>query len=287
MPSPLDISTKYYFWKPYMAYFEAFELKAYQGHVSFPDGLILDLGCGDGTFAQMLKELLGFERHVIGVDFDLKRLCAAQRKSVYSQVFRVNIIELPFKEESFDAVFANQVLYYVRPNPGQAIAEIRRILKKGGKLICTVPIDSADQHYYLTGILKGIGLTLLGQWHRQRMNIRFFGNGYLSSFSLGGWIKMLKECGLSIQKVIPYISAAISRRWSILTLTPFRAMSILKIIPSKQVHRLASIIQKQMMRSYKHLSISTLPEYGDFILIISEKPDNGTNEDDSKQAKRL
>ena len=111
MPGPLDISTKYYFWKPYQAYFEAFELKAYQESVELPNGMVLDVGCGDGTFAQMLKELTGFEASLVGVDGDPQKLLrAVQRVAVYSGVLRLDGSHLPFKDQSFDAVFANQVL---------------------------------------------------------------------------------------------------------------------------------------------------------------------------------
>lgn len=42
------------------AYFNAYQLNAYRNFVVLQDkdGLILDLGCSDGTFGQMIKELL-------------------------------------------------------------------------------------------------------------------------------------------------------------------------------------------------------------------------------------
>jgi len=43
---------------------------------------------------------------------------------------------IPFEDETFDAVIANHMLYHV-PDRAKAIAEIKRVLKPGGRLIAT------------------------------------------------------------------------------------------------------------------------------------------------------
>jgi ubiquinone/menaquinone biosynthesis C-methylase UbiE len=276
MLSPLDISTKYYFWKPYVAFFNAFELKAYRDFVRFPDGLTLDLGCGDGTFAQMLKELLGFQTPLIGADRDGdKVLKAARQSSIYSQVINLDASYLPFRDASFDMVFVNLALYYVRPDPGHAIREIRRILKKRGTFICTVPTHIADKHYFIAELLERIGLVRLANLYRQRLSTRM--GFWESSFHPDRWCMMIEESGLNIQKVIPFISAAVHRWWSILATAPFRVMGATRVIPFKKVHRLAASLQKYLMiRSYNNLSIFPLHDGGDYILIISRKSDDET-----------
>jgi SAM-dependent methyltransferase len=45
---------------------------------------------------------------------------------------QVNILDLPFAEESFDVVVSDQVLEHVEGNPQQAVDETRRVLKPGG-----------------------------------------------------------------------------------------------------------------------------------------------------------
>ncbi len=47
-----------------------------------------------------------------------------------------NIEKLPFKDETFDVVIANHVLFYC-DNVNQAITEVRRVLKPGGRLIAS------------------------------------------------------------------------------------------------------------------------------------------------------
>lgn len=79
-PTPAEITSKHYYWKPAMAYFAAFELAAYRDASAVPAGRLLDLGCGDGTFAWMLRELDQISGILVGVDVDWKRLLRARRE---------------------------------------------------------------------------------------------------------------------------------------------------------------------------------------------------------------
>src|SRR4051794_9093060 len=58
---------------------------------------------------------------------------------------------LPFVENSFDAVLSVAVLEHVR-NPLQAAAEMVRVLKPGGDLLCAVPflqpLHGYPHHYF-------------------------------------------------------------------------------------------------------------------------------------------
>ena len=253
-----------------MAYFQAFELKAYQEGVRFPNGLILDLGCGEGTFAQMLRELLDIESLFVGGDCDRAKLVrAARRDGLYVQTVGLDASHLPFKEETFDAVLSNAVLYNLRPTPEQAVREVQRVLKKGGEFIITVPTHLADQHYWVEEFLRKMRLVGLAHWYRQRMNQRM---GFVSALRPDMWCKMLEASGLSVQTVIHYISGAVSRRWSVLAMTPLRLMGGLRMLSPKAIHRTVSVVQKRLMaHSYRHLSTVAAEECGDYLLIVSEK----------------
>lgn len=47
----------------------------------------------------------------------------------------VNIEEIPYKDEQFDRVIANMMLYHV-PNIQKALSEVNRVLKDGGIFYC-------------------------------------------------------------------------------------------------------------------------------------------------------
>lgn len=275
MQEPLDIATKYYFWKPYAAYFHAFELKGYGDFVQFPEnGLVLDLGCSDGTFGQILKELLEFKTPLIGVDCDENRVKKATRRTnVYSQVLQNDASShLEFDDESFDAVFANQILHCIPPNPEKVIKEVSRILKKDGIFICTVVTDLVDSHFCVAEFLKKLGLNKFAGFYSQSMCSGIPGSEFVSKFSSDKWCKILEGGGLTVQNVVPFISQRVTYRWSLLTLPFWRVMGFLKILPLKGLHSLSSKIMKRLMvDSYNKLSNTVQSEPGDYILIICKK----------------
>lgn len=87
---------------------------------------IVDIGVGPGQ----LQELFPKDTITIGVDF------IPYEKTV-DVVCDLNK-DLPLKSESFDLAFASNVFEHLY-NPKLAISESARVLKKGGKLIASVP----------------------------------------------------------------------------------------------------------------------------------------------------
>ncbi|WP_290623196.1 MULTISPECIES: class I SAM-dependent methyltransferase [unclassified Archaeoglobus] len=118
------------------------------GHVAFPElwkdflaGLlerkmrILDVGTGTGFIALLLAEL-GYE--VVGLDISEGMLRVARDKARKAGVdvdFQVGDAEnLPFDNESFDAVISRHLLWTL-PNPKKAVEEWVRVVRKGGRVI--------------------------------------------------------------------------------------------------------------------------------------------------------
>jgi len=60
---------------------------------------------------------------------------------------KVDITKIPFEDNSFDVVLCNHVLEHV-PNDIQAMAEMYRVMKKGGWGIISVPIDYRREETY-------------------------------------------------------------------------------------------------------------------------------------------
>jgi len=89
-------------------------------------GRVIDIGCG----LQPYRALLGpGVTEYVGVD----------REHELTNPTVVGSAEaLPFPDESFDVALSTQVLEHV-PEPYRALGEAVRVLKKGGRLILTVP----------------------------------------------------------------------------------------------------------------------------------------------------
>lgn len=101
---------------------------------------ILDAGCGDGINTQELEKYAeGFNRgnSVTGIDSSKIRV-ARVRKKIKGPVILGTLNDLPFENNSFDAVLCNHVIEHI-PQPNTAMSEIFRILKPDGILIIGVP----------------------------------------------------------------------------------------------------------------------------------------------------
>lgn len=96
---------------------------------------ILDVGTGPGIVAFLLAEL---GHDVTGMDLSEEMLRNARENAARFDLpveFKQGDAEnLPFEDKSFDAVVNRHVLWTL-PNPGKAIAEWRRVLKPGGKVV--------------------------------------------------------------------------------------------------------------------------------------------------------
>ncbi len=99
-------------------------------------GTSLDLGCGTGTFALALAERRP-DAEVIGVDGDAEILGIAKRKPASSAIrWKEGLAqEVPAEDGSADVVTISLVLHHLLPDDKRrALAEIKRVLKPGGRL---------------------------------------------------------------------------------------------------------------------------------------------------------
>lgn len=96
---------------------------------------ILDLGCGDGTFA---IELARRGAEVIGIDASRSMIEAACRRSSAQNLdvvfYQAKADAIPFAEGTFDAVVAITILCFVRDATPE-FREIGRVLRPGGRLV--------------------------------------------------------------------------------------------------------------------------------------------------------
>jgi ubiquinone/menaquinone biosynthesis C-methylase UbiE len=98
---------------------------------------VLDVGCGTGRLAGWIHERVGPSGAVVGIDPLAERIAVARNRN--SDVrFEVGSAEDlgRFPDESFDAVCLSAVFHWIENKP-KALAEIRRVLRPGGRLGCT------------------------------------------------------------------------------------------------------------------------------------------------------
>jgi ubiquinone/menaquinone biosynthesis C-methylase UbiE len=98
-------------------------------------GMVLEIGCGRGTGVEVILQQFG-AAHVSGIDLDPLQIERAQKRLQGKHDGCFTLIQghaeqLPFADQSFDAVFDFGALHHV-PDWQRAISEIRRVLKPGG-----------------------------------------------------------------------------------------------------------------------------------------------------------
>jgi SAM-dependent methyltransferase len=89
-------------------------------------GRVLDIGCGLQPYRSFLNPEV---TEYVGVD---------REGPLSSPTVVGDAMSLPFPDESFDVVLSTQVLEHL-PKPADAVREAVRVLRRGGRMIVTVP----------------------------------------------------------------------------------------------------------------------------------------------------
>ncbi|GAB2890451.1 class I SAM-dependent methyltransferase [Streptomyces mayteni] len=124
------------------AYYERPAMLALAGDVA--GRRILDAGCGSGPLSAALRDRGAV---VTGVDASAGMLALARRRlGDDADLHAVDLSDpLPFADGAFDDVVASLVLHYLE-DWGPTLAEMRRVLRPGGRLIASVHHFPDDFH---------------------------------------------------------------------------------------------------------------------------------------------
>jgi SAM-dependent methyltransferase len=96
---------------------------------------VLDAGCGTGGNALLLRRY----GRVTGVDIAPEALELGSPR-LPGALARGSVLSLPFADASFDLVTSFEVLYHrAVPDEAPALAEARRVLRPGGRLLIRLP----------------------------------------------------------------------------------------------------------------------------------------------------
>jgi methionine biosynthesis protein MetW len=156
-----------------------------------PTTRCLDVGCGTGnSYAPELTRRAGM---YLGVDVSAEAVAAAQASGLNAQTIS-DAAQLPFADDSFDLVVCVEVLEHLFA-PHEAVREIRRVLRPGGRLVASTPNIAywRLRANLLCGVWNPIGdeLSLEQPWRDP--HIRFFTTRTLE--------RMLRAAGFSSVRV--------------------------------------------------------------------------------------
>ena len=111
---------------------------------------VLDIGCGGGaTLARLAGRMGEGSGRVTGVDHsevacaESRELNAAEIEAGRIRVVCASVVDLPFADASFDVVTTIESFYFW-PEPEKSLAEVRRVLARGGRFLLVADIYEKD-----------------------------------------------------------------------------------------------------------------------------------------------
>lgn len=102
---------------------------------------ILDLACGTGVVTRQVAKHASNSGSLVGVDHSSEMLGVARALAMEAALdvewIEADAGKLPFGDNRFDLAFCQQALQFFPDRPA-ALLELRRVLKRGGRVACCV-----------------------------------------------------------------------------------------------------------------------------------------------------
>jgi SAM-dependent methyltransferase len=97
---------------------------------------VLDAGSGSGSFVSFLREAVGIEGRVVCIDLASENCrLSSLALGAANEVTQGSVTRLPFASARFDAAWcANTFQYLTAEQVEQALAELRRVVRPGGRV---------------------------------------------------------------------------------------------------------------------------------------------------------
>jgi ubiquinone/menaquinone biosynthesis C-methylase UbiE len=130
---------------------------------------VLEAGCGLGGAASLLATEYGAEVHAVNIaPAEIERArgyAAAQRLDDRVHFHVADATELPFADESFDAVFSLEAAHGFKDKP-RFVREARRVLRPGGMVVLSDMTSTLGMPLARLLPEPGLDLVTAGAWRR-------------------------------------------------------------------------------------------------------------------------
>jgi SAM-dependent methyltransferase len=173
------------------------------------DTPILDLGCGEGRFADVLLRPI---RPDVGLDLDAGLLSRASHLGAHKQLVLADASKAVLPEEYFGTVFSNCVFEHIK-DLELVIAQAFRWLKPGGRLVATAQCTIAPRYFYLGTLLEQLSMDEMAKMLVKRYLSR---NQVQSHWSPDRYLKELGSIGFVDIELTEYGSLTFTRRFNLL-----------------------------------------------------------------------
>ena len=176
-----------------------------------PGSIMLEGGCGRGQYVAYYS---GGGVKVVGLDFARAWLAAAHAE-MPSLMFCVgDVSSLPFPDDTFDVYYSGGVVEHFEEGAGPALDEARRVLKRDGVLLLSVP--------YFSPLRRALSFVGRAEWrHVARASIDEGPNGHLRfhqyAYTIPEFTRLLSSAGFRVIDTQGYAVV-----WGLYDLEPIR-----------------------------------------------------------------
>lgn len=115
-----------------------------------PEDKVLEIGSGLGLLGQGIKRKVGSKLAYLSLDLCLGSL---RQNNAELLPIQANAVKLPFADDSFEKLVTTDVLEHI-PQATQAVTEIWRVLKPGGRAFLVIADPSEARFSSVTNHLK-------------------------------------------------------------------------------------------------------------------------------------
>lgn len=202
-PSPPDITKRAANFRQQLQQLPAFRALLRAVEADFYQDLpmprpILDLGCGDGHFAETT-----FRAPLdVGLDPWWQPLAEAASRDSHRWLTHADGAGMPFPDAGFGTVVSNSVLEHI-PQVDPVLAEVARVLAPGGWFHFAVPGPNFRAFLSVARSLDRVGLSSLAERYRRLFDTISRHHYY---FEPETWADHLSAVGLVVERWWPYFS---------------------------------------------------------------------------------
>lgn len=175
----------------------------------FKDGdKVLDLGCGNGRFFELLTSNPGKKISYFGADSSEKLIGMARKNFLQGQFVATDGLQLPFAEDFFDGILCISVLHHLPSYElrREFLRQAFRVLKKEGMMVLAA-WHLKSRRYYWKLLIKYFWLKISGKsklewgdvfepWGEGVSGVRF-----IHSFSQKELKSLFEEVGFKVESV--------------------------------------------------------------------------------------
>lgn len=170
---------------------------------------ILDIGCGDGIFA----DILFADRIETGIDPDASEVERARRVDKYDELIVCFGDAIPKPDGTYNTVFSNSVLEHI-PDLMPVLEEVHRLMSDTARFYITIPTDKLERATFIARLLAAIGLREQAKRYGKFYN-RFWKHYNVNT--LAEWRQMFEQAGFEVEVERPYVPRNISTLYDLLT----------------------------------------------------------------------